>query len=143
MVLGEKSYLAIIFIATHCKFVHVCPWSFGNLSLPWINQQWVPQVVFYIHYTTYFIRINIFNSHLSYLISDFKWKKNQWNENLSFSLGLLHLRSWEQYKAYLINVQCCYRWFGCETIHPTQDFTSMNLFLVRNNSKLLLQKVMI
>ena len=75
MVLGEKSYLAIIFIATHCKFVHVCPWSFGNLSLPWINQQWVPQVVFYIHYTTYFIRINIFNSHLSYLISDFKWKK--------------------------------------------------------------------
>ena len=24
-------------------------------------------------------------------------------------------------------VQCCYRWFGCETIHPTQKFTSMNL----------------
>ena len=28
---------------------------------------------------------------------------------------------------YLTNVQCCYRRFGCETIHPTQNFTSMNL----------------
>ena len=28
---------------------------------------------------------------------------------------------------YLTNVQFFYRQFGCETIHPTKNFTSMNL----------------
>ena len=35
-----------------------------------------------------------------------------------------------QSRQYLTNVQSCYRWFGRETIHPTQKFTSMNVLPV-------------
>ena len=40
------------------------------------------------------------------------------------STGSLTISSSHQY---LTNVQCCYRRFGRETIHPTQKFTPMNL----------------
>ena len=36
---------------------------------------------------------------------------------------------------YLTNVQPCYRQFGCQTIHPTQKFTSMNLLQINDNIK--------
>ena len=71
-----------------------------------------------------------FQGHVTFQSDTYQLRFSFSNCRKFLSYMIVHLTVLTSWSILLIRdmvVKRCYRWFGCETIHPTQKFTSMNL----------------